>query len=201
MIGGNGFTRTEVQPCGRWNMAKRALVLIDIQNDYFPGGKWPLAGIESAADNAARVLAAARAAGDVVIHVRHEFPTTEVPFFTPGSDGAKIHPKVQNQGQESVVLKHHVNSFRETDLKALLDRHGVEDVVICGAMSHMCVDAGVRAASDLGYRCVVVHDACATRDQEFGGKRVPAAEVHAAFMSALQFGYAKLVSTEEYLAG
>jgi nicotinamidase-related amidase len=182
-------------------MAKRALVLIDIQNDYFPGGKWPLAGIESAADNAAKVLAAARAAGDLVIHVRHEFPTTEAPFFTPGSDGAKIHSKVQNQGQESVVLKHHVNSFRETDLKSLLDRHGVTDVVICGAMSHMCVDAGVRAASDLGYSCVVVHDACATRDQEFGGKRVPAAEVHAAFMSALQFGYAKLVSTEEYLRG
>ena len=100
-----------------------------------------------------------------------------------------------------MVLKHQVNSFRETDLKELLDRHGVEEVVICGAMSHMCVDAGTRAASDLGYKCIVVHDACATRDQEFEGKVVPAADVHAAFMAALQFGYAKLVSTEEYLAG
>jgi nicotinamidase-related amidase len=182
-------------------MPKRALVLIDIQNDYFPGGKWPLTGIDSAADNAARLLAAARAAGELVIHVRHEFPTADAPFFTPGSEGAKIHSKVRNVDRETVVLKHHVNSFRETDLKELLDRHGIEDVVICGAMSHMCVDAGVRAASDLGYRCVVVHDACATRDQEFAGKRVPAAEVHAAFMAALQFGYARLASTEEYLAG
>ena len=99
------------------------------------------------------------------------------------------------------MLKHHVNSFRETDLKAILDRHGVEEVVICGAMSHMCVDAGTRAASDLGYRCVVVHDACATRDQEFEGVVVPAAQVHAAFMAALQFGYATSVSAEEYLAG
>ena len=98
------------------------------------------------------------------------------------------------------MLKHHVNSFRETDLKAIRDRHGVEEVVICGAMSHMCVDAGTRAASDLGYRCVVVHDACATRDQEFDGAVVPAAQVHAAFMAALKFGYAKAVSTEEYLA-
>src|SRR5436305_13379916 len=71
---------------------------------------------------------------------------------------------------------------------------------ICEAMSHMCVDAGTRAASDLGYRCVVVHDACATRDQEFEGAVVPAAQVHAAFMSALKFGYAKAVSTEQYLA-
>ena len=182
-------------------MPKRALVLIDIQNDYFPGGKWTLSGIETAADNAARVLAAAREAGDLVVHVRHEFPTADAPFFAPGSDGAKIHPKVRNLGGEPVVLKHHVNSFRETDLKAILDRNGVEEVVICGAMSHMCVDAGARAASDLGYRCVVMHDACATRDQEFEGAIVPAAQVHAAFMAALRFGYAKLLTTEEYIRG
>jgi nicotinamidase-related amidase len=182
-------------------MPKRALVLIDVQNDYFPGGKWPLSGIESAADNAARLLAAARAAGDLVVHVRHEFPNSDAPFFTPGSEGAMIHTRVRGQRGEPVVLKHHVNSFRETDLKAILDRHGVEEVVICGAMSHMCVDAGVRAASDLGYKCVVVHDACATHDQEFAGTVVPAAEVHAAFMAALGFGYARLVSTQEYVAG
>jgi nicotinamidase-related amidase len=68
-------------------------------------------------------------------------------------------------------------------------------------MSHMCVDAGVRAASDLGYKCIVVHDACATHDQDFEGIIVPAAEVHAAFMAALSFAYARLVSTEEHLAG
>ena len=181
-------------------MPKRALVLIDVQNDYFAGGKWPLSGMELAADNAAKLLSAARAAGDVVVHVRHEFPSAEAPFFTPNSDGAKIHPKVHSLDGEPVVLKHHVNSFLETDLKAILDKHGVEEVVICGAMSHMCVDAGTRAASDFGYRCVVVHDACATRDQEFGGKVVPAADVHAAFMAALGFGYAKLVSTTEYIA-
>src|SRR3954466_206828 len=182
-------------------MPKRAVVLIDIQNDYFPGGKCPLSGIESAADNAARLLAAARAAGDLVVHVRHEFPSADAPFFTPGSEGSKIHSKVLSHEGEPVVLKHRVNAFRETDLKKILDRHGVEEVVICGAMSHMCVDAGTRAASDLGYKCVVVHDACATRDQEFEGTVVAAADVHAAFMAALGFGYAKLVSTEEYLTG
>jgi nicotinamidase-related amidase len=182
-------------------MPKRALVLIDVQNDYFPGGKWPLVGIESAAENAAKVLMAARANGDLVVHVRHEFPSPDAPFFTPGSDGAKINAKVSSKEGEPVVLKHYVNSFRETDLKQILDLHGIEEIVIVGAMSHMCVDAGVRAAGDLGYKCVVVHDACATRDQEFAGKVVPAADVHAAFMAALQFGYAKLVSTEEYAKG
>jgi nicotinamidase-related amidase len=181
-------------------MPKRALILIDIQNDYFPGGKWALSGIDTAADNAAKVLAAARKVGDFVVHVRHEFPSADAPFFAPSTPGSQIHPKVKNLDGEPVVLKHHVNAFRETELKALLDRHGVEEVVICGAMSHMCVDAGTRAASDLGYRCVVVHDACATRDQEFAGAVVSAAQVHAAFMAALQFGYAKVVTTAEYLA-
>src|SRR3954452_13588899 len=127
-------------------MSKRALVLIDIQNDYFPGGKWTLSGIEAAADNVAKVLAAARAAGDLVVHVRHEFSTADAPFFTPGSAGAQVHPKARNCEGEAVVLKNHANAFRATDLKAILDRHGVEEVVICGAMSHMCVDAGTRAA-------------------------------------------------------
>ena len=181
-------------------MPKRALVLIDIQNDYFAEGRWPLSGIDAAADNAAKVLAAARAAGDLVIHVRHEFPSPDAPFFAPGTDASKIHSKVRALNNETVVTKNQVNSFRETDLKAILDQHGIEELVICGAMSHMCVDAGVRAASDLGYKCIVVHDACATRDQEFEGTIVPAADVHAAFMSALRFGYAQLLTAEEYLA-
>lgn len=181
-------------------MTRRALVLIDVQNDYFQGGKWPLVGIDLAADNAAKLLAAARDAGDLVVHVRHEFPTADAPFFTPNSEGAQIHAKVRSLEGEPVVLKHYVNSFRETDLKAILDQHGITELVICGAMSHMCIDAGTRAASDLGYRCVVVHDACATRDQEFDGKLVRAADVHAAFMAALGFGYAKLASTDEHLA-
>src|SRR5690242_13829087 len=112
-------------------MSTRALVLIDIQNDYFPGGKWPLTGMDSAADNAAKVLSAARAKGDLIIHVRHEFPTVDAPFFLPNSEGARIHPKVHFLAGETVVLKHHVNAFRETDLKAILDKHGIEEVVLC----------------------------------------------------------------------
>ena len=77
-------------------MPKRALVLIDIQNDYFPGGNWTLSGIDAAADNAAKLLDAAGAAGDLVVHVRHEFPTADAPFFTPGSTGAQLQPKVRN---------------------------------------------------------------------------------------------------------
>ena len=180
---------------------KRALLVIDIQNDYFPGGRWELAGMDKAAANAARLIESARAAGEPVVHVRHEFQSADAPFFAPGSDGARIHPAVAPADGETVVLKHYPNAFRETGLKDILDRDGITDLVICGAMSHMCVDAATRAAKDLGYACTVVHDACASRDLEFDGVRVPAAQAHAAFMGALGFAYATLATTDEFIAG
>ncbi len=180
-------------------MAKQALILIDIQNDYFPQGKWPLEGVEPAADKAAQVLQAFRAAGDAVIHVRHEFPSQDAPFFTPGSEGALLHPKALNQGNEPVVLKHFVNAFRETNLRTLLEQRSITEVVVVGSMSHMCIDAVVRAAADLGYKVTVIHDACATRDLEFNGQVIAAAHAHGAFMAALAFAYANVVSADDYL--
>lgn len=182
-------------------MAKQALILIDIQNDYFPHGKWPLDGVEAAADNAAKVLEAFRQAGEPVIHVRHEFTSEDAPFFTPGSAGAHLHDKVLNQPGEPVVLKHFVNAFRDTDLRALLEQRAITDVVVVGSMSHLCIDAMARAAADLGYGVTVIHDACATRDVEFNGTTVPAAQVQAAYMASLGFGYAQVVSTQHYLQG
>ena len=182
-------------------MAKQALIVVDIQNDYFPQGKWPLVGAEAAADNAVRLLDAFREAGDAVVHIRHEFTSDDAPFFTPNSEGAKLHSKVTNRADEPVVLKHFVNSFRETDLQAILDEQGIKHLVVVGSMSHMCIDGITRAAADLGYTVTVIHDACATRDLEFNGVSVPAAHVHAAFMSALGFAYASVVSAEEFLAG
>lgn len=178
---------------------KQALIIVDIQNDYFPDGKWTLVGIEAAADNAARLLAAARTAGDLIIHVRHEFVTDNAPFFAPGSSGAQIHSKVLNRDNEHVITKNQINSFRDTKLKQILDENNIHDVVICGAMSHMCIDAITRAANDFGYNCILIHDACASRDLEFNGVKVPAAQVHAAFMAALGFAYAKAISTDDFL--
>ncbi|MFC0218655.1 nicotinamidase-related amidase [Pseudochelatococcus lubricantis] len=180
-------------------MTRRALILIDLQNDYFPEGRFPLENIDAAAANAARLLDAARAGGDLVVHVRHEFASADAPFFAPGSEGATINTAVEPGDGETVVLKHAVNAFRGTDLKDVLDRNGVSDVTIAGAMSHMCVEAAARAAADYGYTTTVVHDAVATRDLNFNDTTIPAAQVHAASMAALGFAYATLRSTDEYL--
>lgn len=182
-------------------MTKRAVIIIDLQNEYLPTGKLPLAGIEAAVANAVKVIDDARANGVPVIHVRHEFAHDELPVFVPGTDGVRIQQAVAPLEGEPVILKNYPNAFRETELKRLLEEREIEELTVLGAMSHMCVDAGVRAAADMGYPVTVLHDACATLDLEFGGVTVPAAQVHAAMMAALAFGYATVESTEQYLAG
>lgn len=181
-------------------MSKRAVVVIDLQKEYLPSGKLPLVGIDAALANAAKVIGAARAKGDLVIHVRHESPTADAPFFVRGTDGVEICPEVQPVARERVIVKNFPNSFRDTELRQALDAEAVDQVVVVGAMSHMCIAATSRAAAELGYDTLVVDDACATCDLEFKGQRVPAAQVHAANMAALAAGYGRVVETEELLS-
>jgi len=181
-------------------MSKIALIIVDLQNDYFQGGKWELEGTEAAAEKARDLLMCFRENRLPIVHIRHEFPTTDAPFFAPNSDGAKVHFSVQDRDGEPVIIKHQINSFRDTNLKTVLDDLDVHSVLICGAMSHMCIDAVTRSANDFGYECTIAHDACATLALEFNGITVPASQVHAAFMAALSFAYARVVSTDELLA-
>src|SRR3546814_18366252 len=109
-----------------------------------------------------------RSKGDRVIHSQHIFTSQDAPFFAPDSEGTKINPVVAPRDGETVVVKNFPNSFLKTDLKQILDADGIGEVVVVGAMSHMCIDATTRAASDYGYKTTVVQDACATRDLEFG---------------------------------
>jgi len=177
----------------------KGLVVIDLQNEYLSTGNLPLTDIKSAVENAARVICQARKAGIPVFHVRHE-SAEGTPIFAKGSLGAAIQSSVAPEGDEPVVVKRHINAFRETDLKRELDTAGIREIVVVGAMSHMCIDAAVRAAVDMGYTTTVLHDACATMDVSFNGLTVPAAHVHAALMSAFEFGYAAVQSVDEYLS-
>src|SRR3954447_16298626 len=175
----------------------RGLVLVDIQNDYFPGGRHELVGSEQAAANAARVLERFRQDGDPIFHVQHVWEGEGAECFERGTAGVEIHEAVRPAGGEPVVQKHHPNSFLGTDLERRLREAGGADVVVAGMMDSMCVDATVRAAADLGFGCTVVHEACATLDLEFQGSMVPAASVQGAFMAALGDGYATVTSAHD----
>jgi nicotinamidase-related amidase len=178
--------------------AKQALILVDIQNDYFPGGSFELVGMEAAAQQAQVMLQRFRDRPAPIFHVRHLSNHPGATFFLPGSEGAKTHSIVAPKPDEALITKHFPSSFRETALLEKLQAVGVGEVVVCGAMSHMCIDATVRSAFDLGLSCVVIADACATRDLEYGGKVVAAAEVQCAFMAALTMFYAKVIAAAEF---
>jgi nicotinamidase-related amidase len=175
----------------------RALVIVDIQKDYFPGGAHPLESPEEAAGAARRLLESFRVAGEQVVHVRHLWDEEDATFMRPGTDGFEIHPDVAPLDGELVITKAYPNSFRETELEDELGARGVDELVVCGMMTSMCVDATVRAGVDLGFDTTVAHDACATCDLEFDGRSVPAAAVHSAFLAALGDGYATVVATDD----
>ena len=176
------------------------LLIVDLQNDYFTGGSMPLVGIEDATGHARMLLDAFRARHLPVIHIRHLSIHPAATFFLPGTDGAEINPAVAPWEGETVVVKNFPNSFRATPLLELLQAQNIDRLVICGAMSHMCIDATTRAAFDLGFPCVVGADACATKDLTFGGRNVKAVDVHTSFMAALSGIYARVAPTTEVIA-
>lgn len=165
-----------------------ALLIIDIQDFYFPEGKVPLVDPEVAAANAGRVLAAFRSEGKPVVHVRHDF-----------EPGGAIHTSVAPRNGEKVFTKTEVSCFKGTSVLEHLKELGVKRLVIVGMQTHMCLEAATRAAADHGFECTVIGDACATRDLTYGERTVAAADVHASTLATLDRTYAKVVDTESFL--
>jgi len=181
-------------------MDTTALLLIDLQLDYFPGGAFPLIEPEAAVGVASAVLAAHRAAGLPVVHVQHVWDDAEAEFMRPGTPGIEIHPAVAPIAGEPLVTKEFPNSFRQTRLREVLEQLGVESLTVAGMMTSMCVDATVRAAADLGYSLTVIGDACAAPAVSFGGVDVAGAQVHAAFLAMLADSYASVVTGADVIA-
>ncbi len=176
---------------------KQALIIVDIQNDYFPGGKMELVGMEATAQKAQRVLELFRTKNKPIFHIQHVSNRPGATFFLPETEGTEIHESVTPKSGEPVIQKHFPNCFAATSLQDLLSGSGVEEIIFCGAMSHMCIDTSVRAAFDLGFHCLVVSDACATKNLEFNGVTIEAAQVHAAFMAALSAPFARVIEVNK----
>jgi len=179
----------------------RALILIDIQNDYFKGGAAELEGCEAASHNASVLLKYFRENKLPVIHVQHHSVKKNSTFFIPGTPGAGIADAVSPKDGEIVITKNFPNSFRDTNLSAILKNNRITDIVFCGMMTHMCVHSTVLAAFDFGFNNTVAWDACATRSLEFKGIKVKASDVHAAALAAMTFAAAKALSVSEIISG
>jgi len=167
---------------------KTALLIVDIQNFYFPGDGPGLVHAEEAALAAKEVLSVFRKQQQLVIHVRHQSPK-----------GFEIHRYVTPLPTEKVITKHEINSFYKTDLLEYLKSNGVTRMVIIGMQTQMCLEAATRAAHDFGFECIVVKDGCATRDLKFGDKTVKAEDVQTAVLATFTDGrYAKVIDLKDF---
>lgn len=178
---------------------RTALLIVDVQNDYFPGGRNELAGPVAAAGNARKLLDAFRERKMPVIHVRHESTRPGAAFFLPGTPGVQIHDSVRPLDGETIVTKNFPNSFRGTELLPLLRDQGIERQVVCGMMTHMCIDSTVRAAFDHGFQVLVAGDACATKNLAYMDNVIPAGQVHLAFLGALNGTFAQVATSGQVL--
>ena len=165
-----------------------ALLIIDVQEFYFPGGALPLDSPEAAALNCKKLLSKFRKENQTIIHIGHNVP-----------QGGSFHPNVKPLDGEKIVMKSEASAFKGTELAGYLKQHKVKRLVICGMQTHMCVEAAVRAASDLDFECILVHDACATRALKFEGAVTDAASVHYSTLSSLAGTYASVIDTDSFL--
>ena len=176
-----------------------ALLIIDVQNDYFEGGAMTLVGTDKASENIKLLLKKFRTEHQPVVYIQHIATRPDATFFVPTTIGAEIHASIKPLDNEKVFIKHYPNSFRETDLLDYLKSLDITNLVICGMMTHMCIDATTRAAKDLGFNCTLIADACATKDLEINGKIVTAENVHNSFLAALNYFYSTVTNTNEYI--
>jgi len=177
-----------------------ALLLVDIQNDYFPGGAMENVGSTEAAGQAALLLEAFRRKSLPVIHIQHISTRPGATFFLPNTPGAQIHQSVLPKEGEPLFQKHFPSAFRETALLEHLRKAKISRLAIAGMMTHMCIDTTTRAATDLGFSCLLAQDACATRALAFKGVQVPAGSVQAAYLAALNGPFAKVMAAAELAA-
>ncbi|MDR0287738.1 MAG: cysteine hydrolase [Clostridiales bacterium] len=174
-----------------------AMLLIDIQNDYFAGGRNPLVNAEQAAGQAARALTFFRSKNLPILHVQHISLQDGATFFLPDTDGCQIYNGVFPEQGESVIVKHTPDSFFQTDLHGRFTAQNIKRLYICGMMSHMCIDTSVRAAKRLGYSVCVLEDACATKDLIWNNETIPAGIVHNTFMASLNVTFATVIKTSQ----
>jgi nicotinamidase-related amidase len=186
-ITGLGYTPAAV--------SQSALILIDCQNTYRMG-LMKLDGVEEALGVCQTLLKRYRDAGRPIVHIQHDAGAGS-PYDVTAPIGA-IADVVAPAGEEPVITKLYPSAFEKTNLDPVLRAQGVQDLVLAGFMTHVCVNSTARAAFNHGYRATVVGNATATRSLPSpDGDVVPAHTLHVASLAALHDIFAVVVPTAE----
>jgi nicotinamidase-related amidase len=181
-------------------MARRALLVIDVQNEYFDGAL-PISdpAPETSLANVGRAMDAADAAGVPVIVVRHTSSEADSPIFRAGSHAWELHPEVAGRRHDHLVEKQLPGSFTGTQLEDILADAGVDTVAISGYMTHMCVDTTSRQAAHRGLAVEILSDATGTLALENSGGAAGGEELHRATLVAQGQFFADIVTTDAWV--
>ena len=179
---------------------KKALIIVDMQNDYFTGGSMELQGIIKALEKTKQLIKYAREQEHKIYFIQHVAMKQNATFFVPNTKGVELHKDLDIQ-KNLVVIKNYPNSFRDTVLQKELEKENIQELIICGAMTHMCIDTTVRAGFDLGYKILLASDACATKDLQFKENIIKADDVHTSFMAALGGVFCEVADTKDIVNG
>ena len=178
---------------------KKALVIIDLQNEYFPGGNVELQDSINTSLRIKELLVACRKNLIPIIHVQHFATKPDAPIFARGTRNVEIHENVRPLEGEKIIPKNYPNSFRETELEEYLKKNGIPTLIVVGMMTHNCVATTVRAAYDLGYDCIVAGDCCTTKSLKLNNEEIPVEYVQRSFLAALNGRYSKVVQKDDVL--
>jgi nicotinamidase-related amidase len=177
---------------------KRALLVIDVQNEYFTG-KLPVSYPPGSLANILRAMDAAAAQDIPVVVIRHAVKSDASPVFRKGSPEWELHPEVATRRRDVLIEKNWPDSFMDTGLEEWLKRHGVGKVAICGYMTQMCCDTTARRGFHLGYEVEFLSDATGTLAFQNEAGSVTAEELHRAILVTQAARFSKVVKTEEWL--
>ena len=178
---------------------RTALIIVDLQNDYFANGRFPLKDTGAAADKARKLLSHFRKKAQPVIHIQHIFENKDAPFFAPNTTGAEIYPDLAPKDDETLIVKHQINSFTGTHLEQTLVELGIDKLVIVGAMAQACIQSITRSAAEKGYQCQVIQEAVAAPALEYQGLSLSGEQMLASSLVALTFGMAEIKTADEWL--
>ena len=168
-----------------------ALIMVDCQNTY-RRGVMQLTNVEPAILEAKKLLEMARDLNVPIIHIQHDAGAGS-PYDITADIGA-ISVEVAPKNGEDVIVKNYPNSFIATGLEAKLKSLGIENLVLAGFMTHVCINSTTRGAFNLGFKPTVVASACATRSLVgANGKILDAQTMHDSALAAVRDLFAVVV--------
>lgn len=178
---------------------KQALIIVDVQREYFPGGKLELYEPGRALAQAQKALQLFREKKWPVFFIRHVSSQEGASIFLPDTAGVELHPALAPREGEIVLDKHFPNSFLQTGLREHLVSQNVHHLVVCGMMTHMCIDTTVRAAQNDGFPVTLLEDACTGIPLKWSGTLVPYPTVHAVMMASISGTFATVKKTDDFV--